>query len=72
MLWDLMADPVCDAAKWQPQGQSCHQLGLNILSDLNRPQINITGKLLVTFRGINSYVAASSARSGESSGDLDR
>ena len=29
MLWDLMADPVCDAANWQPQGQSCHQLGLN-------------------------------------------
>ena len=32
MLWDLMVDPVCDAAKWQPHGQSCHQLGLNILS----------------------------------------
>ena len=30
MLWDLMADCICDAAKWQPQGQICHQLGLKI------------------------------------------
>ena len=26
MFWDLMPDPVWEAAKWQPQRQICHQL----------------------------------------------
>ena len=45
-LWKLMADPVCNAAKWQPQGHICHQLGLISIS-LNTSQIRVSKAKLV-------------------------